>query len=166
MCGTRSGFVVDANVLIDFESADLAILGVFAKKVGPVFVPNAVIENVSAVSLGDCDRIGLRLIQPNLDQLIEAGENRGRLAFDDWLCLILARDHAYQCISNDKALRAECINCGVSVMWGLEPMLILAAQGELSCDEAESVAWKIHESNPVFVTESIISAFMNKLRGS
>jgi len=43
-------------------------------------------------------------------------------------------------------------------------LLGLAARGELNTDEAESVAWAIHETNPAFVTEAIVNEFKSKLR--
>jgi len=43
-------------------------------------------------------------------------------------------------------------------------VLTLAARGELNTDEAESVAWAIHETNPAFVTEAIVNEFKSKLR--
>ena len=160
----KIGFVVDANVLIDYANADLTVLALAARVIGPVHVPEVVIEKVSAVDVSDCDQLGLRIVQPTLEQLLEAGEKRGKLADDDWLCLILARDNGWLCITNDKALRVECAAVGVEVQWGLEPMLTLAARGELNTDEAESVAWAIHETNPAFVTKAIVNEFKNKLR--
>jgi rRNA-processing protein FCF1 len=158
------GFVVDANVLIDYSNADLTVLGLLSKIVGPVLVSDAVLENVEDLDRNDCDQLGLAMAQPTLDQMLEAGEKRAKLAYDDWMCLILARDNGLLCITNDKALRAECSGAGVKVLWGLEPMLTLASHGVLEFEEAESVAWRIHENNPAFVTKTIVNRFLKKLQ--
>jgi hypothetical protein len=70
----------------------------------------------------------------------------------------------WACITNDKALRAECNDAGVKLQWGLEPMLSLVAAGLLDISEAESVAVRIHETNPAFVTRAIVTRFTNRLR--
>ncbi len=160
----KTGFVVDANVLIDYSNADMTVLGLLSRVVGPVYISDAVLENVASIDRSDCDQLGFTIALPTLDQLLEAGAKRGKLAHDDCLCLILARDNGWLCITNDKALRAECADVNVEVQWGLEPMLSLVAHGELDIDEAESVAWKIHETNPAFVTKAIVNEFKSKLR--
>ena len=164
MPGLTAGFVVDANVLIDYLNTDLTVLGLLSKTVSPVHVSDAVLENVDGLDRHGCDEVGLAIAQPTLDQMLEAGGKRTKLAYDDWMCLILARDNGWLCISNDKALRTECAAAGVKVLWGLELMLELAAHGVLEIQEAKSVAWRIHTNNPAFVTEAIVNRFMKKLR--
>ena len=159
-----SGFVVDANVLIDYAKSDLAVLALLSRVIARVHVPDAVLAKVTQVEVSDCDELGLRVVQPNLDQLLEAGEKAGRLADDDWLCLIVARDNGWACITNDRALRAECGAAAVELLWGLEPMLALVSIGELAVNDAEAVAWRIHESNPAFVTSGIVTTCASKLR--
>jgi len=163
MRDSRPEFVVDANVLIDYWNSDITVLTLVSRIIGRIHIPDAVLENVSTLDAGDCDQLGLTIVQPNLDQLLEAGEKRGGLAYDDRLCLILARDHGWLCLTNDKALRTECADSGIEVAWGLEPMLTLVAQGALDVADAESVASYIHESNPAFITKAIIERFHDKL---
>jgi len=160
----KTSFVVDANVLIDYANTDLTMLSLVSRIVGPLHVPDAVLDMVAAVNRNDCDQLDLKIVEPTLEQLLEAGERRGRLAHDDRLCLILARDNGWVCITNDKALRAECAEENVEVLWGLEPMLTVVAEGELSAEEAEAVAWSIHKTNPAFVSEALVTKFKSKLR--
>jgi hypothetical protein len=78
----KPGFVVDANVLIDYANVDLTVLTVFSTSVAPIYVPDAVLEKVSALDPGDCDQLGFVVHQPTLEQLLEAGDRRGRLAYE------------------------------------------------------------------------------------
>ena len=160
----RIALVVDANVLIDYANADLTVLSLVSRVMGPLHVPDVVLDKVDQLDRHDCDQLGMRIVEPSLEQLLEAGEKRGRLAYDDRLSLILARDNTWTCITNDKALRAECAEVGVEVLWGLQPMLTLVANGELGVEDAENVAANIHESNPAFVTEEVVEKFKSKLR--
>ncbi len=156
--------VVDANVLIDYANTDASILTLTARHLGPVHVPTAVLEVVDQVDAAECERLGLVVCEANLDQIIEAGAERGRLAFDDRICLILARDNTWACITNDRALRAACAAAGIPTLWGLAVMLDLVAEGVLATAGAIDVARAIQESNPRFVTTAVVSAFEKRLR--
>ncbi len=156
-------FVVDANVLIDYANTDTYILTLVARHVAPVHVPTAVLEKVDQVDATECGRLGLVVCEANLEELIEAGAKRGRLAFDDRICLILARDNNWACITNDRALRAACATAGVPTVWGLAVMLELVAGSVLAAPDATVVARAIHETNPRYVTARVLSAFEKKL---
>jgi len=162
--GTKIAFVVDANVLIDYANADLTVLSILSREIGPVFVPDAVLDKVDQLDRNDCDQLAIRVAEPSLEQLLDAGQRRGRLAFDDSLCLILARDNGWICTTNDKALRSECAKIGVDVQWGLQLLIALVEKGELMVEDAESIASAIHETNPAFVTREILNTFKEKVR--
>lgn len=164
MAQVKTALVVDANVLIDYANADATVLSLISKVIGPLNVPDAVLDKVGQLDRHDCDELGIKVVEPSLEQLIEAGERRGRLAYDDRICLILARDNVWICITNDKALRSKCAEIGVEVLWGLQPMITLVAEDELGSEDAELIALSIHEANPAFVTEEIVERFKNKLR--
>ncbi len=63
------------------------------------------------------------------------------------MCLILARDQGWTCVTNDGRLRRACADEGVAVLWGLQLMVKLVEAGELSADDAISVAEAIGETN-------------------
>ena len=155
--------VVDANVLIDYANTDAYILTLVSRHLAPVHVPTAVLEVVDQVDATECERLGLVVCEANLEQAIEAGAERGRLAFDDRICLILARDNNWACITNDRALRTACAAAGVPTVWGLAVMLDLVAEGVLAAADAINVARAIHETNPRFVTTAVVSAFEKRL---
>ncbi len=47
---------------------------------------------VDQLSAAGCEGLGLRIEQPTTEQLLEAAAVGGPLSFQDWLCLIAARD--------------------------------------------------------------------------
>ncbi len=103
-------------------------------------------------------------MEESLDQLLEAGKRRGRLSFHDRLCLILARDAGWACVTNDRALRRACEELSVPVLWGLELMIRLAAGHHLAIDTAVTIANAIRQSNPRHITEDLLERFSRRLR--
>jgi len=154
--------IADANVLIDFMDADPSVLGLLARETGPVMIAAEVLAKVDQLSTTTCDRLGLTIVEATLDQLIEAGQRRPGLAFDDVVCLVLARDHEWCCVTNDRALRAACEASNVDVRWGLEVMLPLVARAALSTKDAIEVALTIQQNNRAFITEPILRRFKAK----
>jgi predicted nucleic acid-binding protein len=155
---------VDANVLIDYAEADRSVLALLGHHAGPVYVVSTVLEKVAHLSLGECDRLGLIVVEPTVKQLIEAGDGRPGLAFDDTLCLALARDNGWCCVTNDRALRKACGGEAVEVRWGLEVMLDLVELAVLAVEDAHVTARRIRDSNPAFITEEIVNEFEQKAR--
>jgi rRNA-processing protein FCF1 len=154
-----SVLLVDANVLIDYASSDLNILGLASRHYGSVHVPREILEEARSVQEEDCIRLGLRLVEATVPQLLEAGQFRGPLSFQDRLCLILARDGGWTCVTNDRALRRECSTAEIPVLWGLELMVALVAAGRLAAPEALRIARSIQTSNPRHITDEILDRF-------
>lgn len=96
--------VVDANVLIDYLAADVTILQRVSCHLGTIHIPRQVLREVPRIDPDDCRRLDLRIVDETVEQLLEAGQHRGRLSFHDQLCLILARDADWMCVTNDRAL--------------------------------------------------------------
>ena len=107
--------------------------------------------------------MGLVIAEPTLEQYVEAGKKIPGLAFDDTLCLILARDLHWTLISNDKALRSVCKNANIPLLWGLELMLPLVEKNLLSPSLAQKTASRIHALNPGFVNQHIMERFTKKI---
>lgn len=164
MVARRELLLVDADVLIDYVVADVTILGRVARHVGSVYVVRSVLSEVEGLDAGDCERLGLEIVEPSVDQLIEAGaDSRGRLSFNDRLSLIVAAEAGWTCVSNDRALRKACAGRRVPVWWGLQLMLELVRAGELDREVALEVAWAIHESNRLHITREIVERFRREL---
>lgn len=155
--------IVDANVLIDYLGSDPGVLSLASRYLGTVFVATPLLREVSGLSQAKARRLELSLVEPTLPQLLEAAGRRGPLSFEDRLCLILARDAGWTCVTNDRRLRRECTESGVEVLWGLELMLRLVARDRLDPQEALEVVMSIHEANPHHVHRKIVQRFRIKI---
>jgi rRNA-processing protein FCF1 len=128
---TPGFLLVDANVLVDYQAADLAILSLVSRHVGTVHIVSTMLAEVDGLDESECERLGFRVVKPTLAQATEAASPNGRLSFQDRTCLVVCRDNGWTCVSNDKALRRSCDAVGVAVRGGLELMLELV-QGAIS----------------------------------
>jgi len=160
---TPGFLLVDANVLVDYQAADLAILSLVSRHVGTVHIVSTVLAEVDGLDESECERLGFRVVEPTLAQATEAASPNGRLSFQDRTCLVVCRDNGWTCVSNDKALRRSCDAVGVVVRWGLELMLELVQGGHLPAEDADDAAERIHRANPVFLNATILAAFREKL---
>ncbi len=157
-------FIADANVLIDYVKTSPEMLALVVRHLGPVCVEATIVDEVQQLDHAKCKAIGLSVVQASLQQLTEASRRGGPLSFEDKLCLVMARDHGWICLSNDGALRAECLKQGIAVAWGLEIMLRLIALDHLDIKRAVEVAESIHVINPIYITRKIFSEFRSKAR--
>lgn len=160
---THGLLLVDANVPVDYQTADLTILSLVSRNLGTVHIVSTVLADVDGLDESTCERLGLRVVEPTLAQVAEAASSNGRLSFQDCTCLVVCRDNGWTCVSNDKALRRSCDALGVAVRWGLELMLELVQQGHLPAATAEEAAARIHRANPLFVNATVLTAFGDKL---
>jgi rRNA-processing protein FCF1 len=158
--------ILDANVLIDYCSAERAILTLISENVGRIHVPTLLLEEVQALDASECDRLGLHVFEPEMEMVSAAGKRRPGLSFYDHLCLLLTKQEAWTCVTNDGKLRRECGVDGVPVLWGLEPMIALVEMGQLTGDEAKKVARAIQAENPFYITDKVIKAFEGKIEAA
>jgi predicted nucleic acid-binding protein len=157
--------LLDANVLIDYAKTDPRALARVVQALGPVFVATPVLDEVQQLTEDDARALGITLVEPETELLIAAAEVRGRLSFQDQLCLLLARAQGWTCVTNDKALHVACAAEGVPCMWGLHLLLRLVEAGAMATDEAINMAEAIRASNPTHVKASVIERFREQLRG-
>jgi len=158
--------ILDANVLIDYCGADRSILTLISERVGRIHVPSVLLEEVDDLDESDCDRLSLQLVEPSLELLIGAGKRRPGLSFYDHLCLLAAKEAGWTCVTNDGRLRRECGVDGVRVLWGLEPMVDLVAGGHMTAPQANEVAERIHQANPLFITTEIVKRFVARVNAA
>ncbi len=164
MARPKGLLIIDANVLIDFALADVSILALVAKHLGEVQVPLPLLEEVEQLDESLCGQLGLKIVEPTLDLLTQAATARGKLSFQDHLCLLMAKDSGLTCITNDRALRKACVDEEVPTLWGLELMIGLAEGGHLTFEAAVSVARAMSEVNPLHITAEIVAKFEERIR--
>lgn len=158
--------ILDANVLIDYQQSDISVLASVHKHVARICIPTLIIEEVEGLSVNECERLGLQVIEPELSQLTRAVARRGRLSFHDHLCLIVASDMGITCVTNDRALRSACETEGVNVLWGLQLMTTLVQAAAMNADEAIRIAEKIHSNNPLHIPRDLVERFAAILRSA
>jgi len=99
-------------------------------------------------------------------ELDAAGRHRSGLSFEDRICLLVAKQSGWTCVSSDKKLRRECVAEKVAVLWGLEPMIALVRSGHLAVAEAKKAALAIQTGNPLFITDAVIEKFIRRIEAA
>jgi hypothetical protein len=157
--------IMDACVLIDFIKADRAVLELVVKYVGPLHVISPVVDEVNEIdNENELLALGLIIIEPEIEDAYAAGGRSGPLSFEDWLCLLTAKRHAFTCVTNDKNLRKFCKREEVPLLWGLELISELHKVGGIPGKEAETLAQIMQRSNPKHITDKIVSRFTDIIR--
>jgi predicted nucleic acid-binding protein len=161
--GQGTALVFDASVLIDLCEGDRELLGLMADTLGPVVVPTPVLGEVAGLDDAGCRGFGLQLLEPTIDQMSEAASGAGALSFCDWLCLIVARDGGWTCVTNDAALLRTCQEQGVSAMRGLRSVLMLVESGVIDRRRAMTFVQVLRQVNP-HIKPGVVTAFARELR--
>jgi predicted nucleic acid-binding protein len=157
-----AGLIADANVLIDYAGSDRSVLSLISQHVGKISVPSPVFDEARAISEGDAASLGIEIVEPTLDQAVEATAGDGPTSFEDRLCLVVARDKECRVLTNDTALRKACGDAGVACVWGLEAMALLADGGHLTAKRAMTVAEGMAKSNR-FITTRLLQQFRKRI---
>jgi len=147
--------ITDSCVLIDYAKSAKDALMMLAREVRVVVPRILLVEEVHDLSIDDAPT----------EALLEAARMPRPLSSFDWLCLILARDNHWTCVSNDKRLRAQCLSVGVRTQWSLEPLVLLVRRKKLPKERAEKIARAMAEQNP-FVGTPIIRRFISRIRST
>lgn len=161
MAGVRF-LIVDACVLIDFAKVDAAILTLVSRHVGEVHVATPVFEEVNEIDATMASSLGIKIYEPSLEIAAEAAMTRGRLSFQDRLCLAIAAAEGWTCVSNDRQLRAACASANVSVLWGFQVLGLLVEAGAMPAAEARTIATSIAMANKR-IGPTVLARFLSKL---
>jgi len=157
--------LVDANVLIDYCSSNnvRSVLRLIAHQLGPLYVPGPVLSQVHQLSKQQCARLGLILVEPTLEQMVQASERPWRLSFEDALCVLLARTNKWTCLTNDRRILQVCSDLSVKTWRGFRPMIELVRTGALDSARAAAAAEDIRRSNPFHITPAIVQDFRRQI---
>ncbi len=156
--------LLDADVLIDYVKVDIRYLTSMISQIGQMYVVQPVAKEVRDIE--DEDELtdaGLIIMEPDIEDLFQAGQPPSGISSQDHLCLLTAKRHNLVCLTNDKKLRRECRKTGTRILWGLQPLLLLAKEGKISKRDALQIAHSIRENNPRHITSQILMDFEKKL---
>ena len=156
--------LADADVLIDYRESDLTVLELVVRHVGRVAVVPSVLEEVHGVTVAQCARLGIEVIEVTTDRMLQAAEVGSSVSFNDRLCLVVCREEGWTCVTNDGALRRLCKRHGVETRFGLGLMVDLVAAGVLARRRAVSVARRMQIANPLHINDRVLTRFLDALR--
>jgi len=122
--GSKEEAMSDANTLIDFCKTDKVIIKLICSYVGQIYLATPVLSEIKEINESECVELGIKLVEPELDQVMLAVEKRGSLSFQDNICLILAKNNGWTCVTNDKPLRRECKLEGIPLIRGIQLICI------------------------------------------
>jgi len=153
----------DASVLIDYAKADPRILRLICEHIGEIYVPNLVFDEVDQIDEREAKRLGLKIIEPMLSQIEEAGVRGGPLSRSDKLTFIMARDLECICWTSDANLKRRCDAEKIRAIWGLEIMLMLVQKGHLTESIATNTARTI-KKNGAHLNDAVVMKFEKKVK--
>lgn len=160
----RTLLLMDANVLIDFCDSDRTIIPLISKHIGRVHVPLPIlVEEVEQFNDLDWTELEIAGVEPSLEVVTQAARRRAGLSFHDHLCLLLARDNGWTCVTNDGRLRRECAAESIATLWGLEVVALLVEESVLAVSAAEAIGEAIQAANPKFITMQILHRFLKRI---
>lgn len=159
---TLRGLVADANVLIDYADSGRAVLGTISRYLAPVHIPSPILDEVTQLSSQEVEELGCIVLEPGLDQVMEAAAAKGPVSFQDRLCLIVARDAGLAVLTNDKPLRRACQESSIPLVWGLQAMVLLTRAKRMSPRRALQVAEKMSSANS-YITAQLLARFRSEI---
>ena len=156
--------IVDANVLIDFCKTEKSVLALVTKHIGKVHVAEPVLAEVNGLDRARAASLGLNVLDVEFSKMSRAAVASvgSPLSFTDWLCLHLAEENGWTCVTNDKRLRSECEARKVEVLWGFQLLLRLVARRAMKPAEAIRIAEAIRLINRR-IPEAVVTEFMRKV---
>ena len=155
--------IVDANIVIDYLDCDEKIFVLIKEYIGQVYLASPLLEEVKTLDLTRCQRLGITIVEPTIEQLSWAAEQEFSISFQDKICLTLARDYNWTLFTNDKALRKRCETENIKLIWGVELICLLCESGGLDKGSARNIILALHDNNPLFITKEIVKRALVRL---
>jgi hypothetical protein len=155
--------IADGGILTDFVEADMSVLGLIAKHLGPLQVPSLILPQVKKLDGPSCKRLGLEVIECTAEQLLEAGFRNAGLSFEDRICIILARDGNSACVTNEVVLQKACAQIGIATLGGPDLIVELRRRLHISASKAEKILRALHSVNPYHITKGILTQYQRTM---
>lgn len=148
--GARLPWLLDANVFFDYLEAEPRILDLANRHLGTIHVLTATLEEIDDQSVSELLQHGFVVKEATGAQKDEAKDihrdapqgNR-QPSRHDCLCLVVAHEEGFVCVTSDRRLREACQARDVPTLWGLEVMLLLVRGGWLQAEETIPIAWAV-----------------------
>lgn len=144
--------LADANILIDLFLADaLGLIGELSHYgIAKIFIPRVIYDEVSTQISESCIvELGITILPVTVElsqRVLDYPDQR--LSVPDRSLLLMAEAESFGVWTNDRRLRANCINRGVEVWWEFQLLKELVVVGGLDRDALFAVAKRIEELNP------------------
>ena len=159
-------FILDASVLIDLHATEPAVLALISTHVGALHLASTMhSEEVPTLSVDDCAALAIRIVEPSLEILATAAKKIPGLSFHDRVCMFLARERAWTCLTNDARLRRECKAREITFQWGLEPVVELVNAGHLERAKAKELIAALQERSPGHYKARVAQRFLKAIGG-
>lgn len=85
-----------------------------------------------------------------------------KASFEDALCLMIAKERGWTCVSNDRRLRFAFGTENVPVLWGFDILMLLVDARALSASAASDMATRIASNNKRIGAE-VLSRLLAKI---
>lgn len=159
----KKQFIIDTCVLEDYLKADPSLFQLISKYIGKIRVISAVIDESNEIKKHNFN-VGLILVEPKIEDALNAKELPRSLSFPDALTFLTAKRFGFNLITNDKKLRNKCLEENIETIWGLELIVQLNHKGGILQSQAENIGRTIHSNNPKHITSEILAKFMSLLK--
>lgn len=144
-------FLLDSSVLIDLNATEPPVLAMISAHVGTLHLASTMLaEELPELSVDDCAALAIRIVEPSLEIVTAASIKLAGLSFHDRVCMLLAKENQWTCLTNDARLRRACKARSIAFQWGLEPVVELVKAGHLDRVKAKALiaALQIPDTQP------------------
>ncbi len=95
---------------------------------------------------------GIKLVEPELKHVLLAAVEKGPLSFQDKLCLILAKENGWACVTNDKPLKGGSVQKA-----GMDDVMVGRIDGDIHVSMRKGV---LKKCKVVIMTPDIIHTWL------
>jgi hypothetical protein len=142
---SAKGFLLmDASVVADFCDKARTAIRLVSEHLGQTYVTLPVLyDDEAPLDPEDCADFGIVPVEPSLEIAVAAARRRSGLTFHDHLCLLLARENGWSCVTDDGCLRRACRSENLPAVWSHE-LIALLVDGDARHDAAYRSALSCH----------------------
>jgi len=109
--------ITDANVLIDFATANINVLKLLTSIFKEVCVPIDIAQEVNELNISEIQKPGIRVYYPDTETCFDARNINNGISFEDNICITEAHKNGWAVATSDKKMKEKCEAAGVSTLW-------------------------------------------------